>query len=161
MPIILVLLILALFKSYNPLSNEVNISEQHKEHYLILGGLLRYTLLCQWNVTGLLSLMHFLLYLWKMCLFFSSVQLLSRVHSLRPHESQHARPPCPSPSPGVYSNSHPSSLWCHPSISSSVVPFSSCPQSLPASESFPVSQHWRGMVCSRLALLRPLFCERA
>ena len=60
--------------------------------------------------------------------------------SLRPHESQHARPPCPSPTPGVYSNSCPSSQWCHPAISSSVVPFSSCPQSLPASGSFPVSQ---------------------
>ena len=56
------------------------------------------------------------------------------------HESQHARPPCPSPTPGVHSNSHPSSLWCHPAISSSVVPFSSCPQPLPASESFPMSQ---------------------
>jgi len=60
--------------------------------------------------------------------------------SLRPHESQHARPPCPSPTPGVHSDSHPSSQWCHPAISSSVVPFSSCPQSLPASESFPMSQ---------------------
>jgi len=60
--------------------------------------------------------------------------------SLRPHESQHAWPPCPSPTPGVYSDSHPSSQWCHPAISSSVVPFSSCPQSLPASGSFPVSQ---------------------
>ena len=60
--------------------------------------------------------------------------------SLRPHELQHARPPCPSPSPGVHSNSRPSSRWCHPAISSSVVPFSSCPQSLPASESFPMSQ---------------------
>ena len=59
---------------------------------------------------------------------------------LWPHESQHARPPCPSPSPGVHSNSCPSSWWCHSAISSSVVPFSSCPQSLPASESFPVSQ---------------------
>ena len=52
-------------------------------------------------------------------------------NSLPPHESQHARPPCPSPTPGVYSNSCPSSWWCHPAISSSVVPFSSCPQSLP------------------------------
>ena len=60
--------------------------------------------------------------------------------SLRPHESQHARPPCPSPTPGVQSDSRPSSQWCHPAISSSVVPFSSCPQSLPASESFPMSQ---------------------
>ena len=57
-----------------------------------------------------------------------------------PHESQHVRPPCPSPSPGVHSDSHSSSQWCHPTISSSVIPFSSCPQSLPASESFPMSQ---------------------
>ena len=55
-------------------------------------------------------------------------------------QSQHARPPCPSPTPGVHSNSCPSSWWCHPAISSSVVPFSSCPQSLPASQSFPMSQ---------------------
>ena len=60
--------------------------------------------------------------------------------TLWPHESQHARPPCPSPAPRVYSNPCPSSRWCHPAISSSVVPFSSCPQSLPASGSFPMSQ---------------------
>ena len=60
--------------------------------------------------------------------------------SLRPHQSQHARPPCPSPSRRVHSDSRPSSPWCHPAISSSVVPFSSCSQSLPASESFPMSQ---------------------
>ena len=61
-------------------------------------------------------------------------------NSLRPHESQHARPPCPSPTPGVRPNSCVSSQWCHPAISSSVIPFSSCPQSLPVSESFPMSQ---------------------
>ena len=60
--------------------------------------------------------------------------------SLWPHESQHARPPCPSQTPGVHSNSCPSSRWCHPAISSSVVPVSSRPQSLPASGSFPMSQ---------------------
>ena len=60
--------------------------------------------------------------------------------SLRPHELQHARPPCPSPTPGAHSNSCPSSWWCHPAISSSVIPFSSCPQSLQASESFPMGQ---------------------
>ena len=60
--------------------------------------------------------------------------------SLRTHESKHARPPCLSPSPGVHSDSRSSSPWCHPAISSSVVPFSSCPQSFPASESFPVTQ---------------------
>ena len=73
---------------------------------------------------------------------FSSVHFSHSVvsDSLRPHESQHARPPCPSPTPGVHSNSHPSSRWSHLAISSSVVPFSSCPQSLRASESFPMSQ---------------------
>ena len=60
--------------------------------------------------------------------------------SLQPHESQHTRPPYPSPTPGVHSNSRPLSQWCHPAILSSVVPFWSCPQSLPASESFPMSQ---------------------
>ena len=60
--------------------------------------------------------------------------------SLRPHEPQHARPPCPSPTPRVHPNSCASSRWWHSAISSSVVPFSSCPQSLPASESFPMSQ---------------------
>ena len=73
---------------------------------------------------------------------FSSVQFSCSVmsDSLRPHESQHARPPCPSSTPGVHSNSCALSRWCHPAISSSVVPFSSCPQSLPASGSFPMSQ---------------------
>ena len=61
-------------------------------------------------------------------------------NSLRPHEPQHARPPCPSPTPGVHPNSCPLSWWCHPTISSSVVPFSSCPQSFPASGSFQMSQ---------------------
>ena len=72
----------------------------------------------------------------------SSVQFSYSVvsDSLRPHESQHARPPCPSPTPRIYSNSCPSSRWCHPAISSSVVPFSSCLQSLLASGSFPMSQ---------------------
>ena len=60
--------------------------------------------------------------------------------SLRPHELQHARPPCPSPTPGVHWDPRPWSQWCHPAISSSVVPFSSCPKSLPASEYFPMSQ---------------------
>ena len=73
---------------------------------------------------------------------FSSVQFSCSVmsDSLRPHELQHSRPPCPSPTPGVHPNSCPLSWWCHPAISSSFVPFSSCPQSLPASESFPMSQ---------------------
>ena len=72
----------------------------------------------------------------------SSVQFSHSVvsDSLRPHESQHARPPCPSPTPGVHSDSPASSQWCHPVISFSVVPFSSCPQSLPALRSFPMSQ---------------------
>ena len=79
---------------------------------------------------------------------FSSVQFSRSVvsDSLWPHELQHARPPCPSPTPGVHSDSRPLSRWCHPAISSSVVPCSSCPQSLPASGSFPVSQlfSWGG-----------------
>ena len=72
----------------------------------------------------------------------SSVQFSLSVmsDSLRPHEPQHSRLPCPSPTPRVYSNSCPLSRWCHPTISSSVVPFSSCPQSFPASGSFPMSQ---------------------
>ena len=79
---------------------------------------------------------------------FRSVQFSRSIvsNSFRPHEEQHIRPPCPSQTPGVYSNSCPSSQWCHPAISSSVVPFSSCPQSLPVSGSFPKSQHftWGG-----------------
>ena len=79
---------------------------------------------------------------------FSSVQFSPSVgsNSLWPQELQHARPPCPLPTPGVHSSSRPSSQWCHPAISPSVVPFSSCPQSLPASESFSMSQFfaWGG-----------------
>ena len=73
---------------------------------------------------------------------FSSLQFSRSVvsDSLRPHELQHTRPPCPSPTPGAHSNWCPLSWWCHPAISSSVILFSSCPQSLPASEYFPVSQ---------------------
>ena len=74
--------------------------------------------------------------------------------SLWPHESQHAKPPCPSPSSRVCSDSRPSSPWCHPAISSLVFPFSSCPQSLPASESFPMSQlfAWGGQSTGASAL---------
>ena len=83
-----------------------------------------------------------------LCFLICSVQFSCSVmsDSLRPHESQHARSPCPSPTPRVHSDSCPSSQWCHPAISSSVIHFSSCPQSLPASESFPMSQHfsWGG-----------------
>ena len=73
---------------------------------------------------------------------FSSVQFSSSVlyDSLRPHGLQHTRPSCPLPTPRIYSNSHPLSLWCHPTISSSVIPFSSCPQSFPTSGSFQMSQ---------------------
>ena len=71
---------------------------------------------------------------------FISVQLLSVSNSLWPCESQHARPPCPSQTPRIHSHTCPSSRWCHPTSSSSVVPFSSCPESLPASGSFPMSQ---------------------
>ena len=93
---------------------------------------------------------------------FSSVQFSQSVvsDSLQPHELQHARPPCPSPTSRVYSNSCPWSRWCHPAISSFVVPFSSCPQSLPASESFPMSQlfSWGGQSIgvSALASVLPM-----
>ena len=87
---------------------------------------------------------------------FSSFQFSHSVlsDSLRPHELQHVRPPCSSPIPGVHSDSQPSSQWCQPAISSSVVPFSSCPQSLPASASFPMSQlfTWGGQSTGASAL---------
>ena len=91
-----------------------------------------------------------------------SVQFSCSVVSdfLWPHESHHARPPCPLPTPGVHSNSRPSSQWCHPAILSSVVPLTSCPQSLPASESFPMSQlfAWGGQSIgvSALASVLPM-----
>ena len=100
-----------------------------------------------------------------MCLLiiqFSSVQFSHSVVSnpLWLCDTQHTRPPCPSPTPGVHPNSCSSSQWCHPAISSSVVPFSSCPQSLPASESFPMSQllAWGGqnIGVSGLASLLPM-----
>ena len=91
----------------------------------------------------------------------SSVQFSRSVmsYSLRPHELQHTRPPCPSPTPRVHSNSHLLSQWCHPAISSSVGPFSSCPQSLPASESFPMSQlfAWGGQSYLRQVIYLWLF----
>ena len=77
---------------------------------------------------------------WQVEYKFSSVQSLSVSNSLRPHEPQHTRPPCPSPTPGVHPNSCPLSRWCHPTISSSVFPFFSCLQSFPASRSFQMSQ---------------------
>ena len=90
----------------------------------------------------------------------SSVQFSRSVvsYSSRPHESQHARPPCPSLTPGVHSNSCPLSWWYHPAISSSVVPFSSFPQSLPASGSFPMSQlfSWGGQSIGVSASVLPM-----
>ena len=110
--------------------------------------------------TGLLS--HYQPKVWEKNkkFVFSSVQFSCSVmsDSLRPYELQHARPPCPSATPGVYSNSCPSSRWWHPAISSSVVPFSSCPQSLPASGSFPMSQlfAWGGQSIGISALVSVL-----
>ena len=101
-----------------------------------------------------------ILFYWWCLLKHSSVQFSCSVvsDSLRPHELQYARPPCPSPAPGVHSDSHPSSQWCHPAISSWVVPFSSCPQSLPASWSFPMSQlfTWGGQSTGVSALVSVL-----
>ena len=116
-----------------------------------MGHMQHITYTYTWSVNQALRQLIFLLF-WRrqvkikmLSIFaklFSSVQFSRSVmsNSLRPHESQHARPPCPSPSPRVHSNSCPLSRWCHPAIPSSVIPFSSCPQSLPASESFAMSQ---------------------
>ena len=86
----------------------------------------------------------------------TSVQFTHSVvsDSLQPHGLLHTRSPCPSPTPRVHSNPHPSSRWCHPTISSSVILFSSCPQSLPASECFPMSQlfTWGGQSTGGSAL---------
>ena len=107
-----------------------------------------------WSLYSL-PIFHVSTSLW---ILFSSVQFSHSVmsNSLQPHESQHARPPCPSPTPGVHSDSHPSSRWCHPAISSSVIPFASCPQSLPASEGgiVPMSQlfTWGGQSTRASAL---------
>ena len=111
---------------------------------------------------------HFSAFFWSQWIFlevyfiFSSVQFSRSAmsDSLWPHELQHARPPCPSPTPGVHPNSCASSRWCHPAISSSVIPFSSRPQSLPASWSFPASQlfAWGGQSIgvSALASVLPM-----
>ena len=127
---------------------------------LWLHGLKPIRLLCPWDFPGKNTGMgcHFLLqgifptqglnlhlFHWQVDSFylpFSSIQFSRSVmsDSFQPHGLQHTRPPCPSPTPGVYSNSCSLSQWCHPAISSSVIPFSSCPQSLPASGSFPMSQ---------------------
>ena len=113
-----------------------------------------------WFQTGVFAVVVVLCFWYQISpkfshLYFNSVQFscLVAFDSLWPHESQQARPPCPSPTPGVHSNSRPSSQWCHPAISSSVIPFSSCPQSLPASESFPMSQlfAWGGQSIGVLA----------
>ena len=90
---------------------------------------------------------------------FNSVQFSHSVSdSLQPHESQHTRPPCPSPTPVVYPNSCPSCWWCHPAISSSVIPFSSCHQSLPVSGSLPLSQlfAWGGQSIEVSASVLPM-----
>ena len=85
------------------------------------------------------------LFVYKYIDIFSSVRFSHSVvsNSLQPNELQHTRPPCPSPTPGVHPNPYPLSRWCHPTISSSVIPFSFCPQSFPASGSFPMSQLFR------------------
>ena len=88
----------------------------------------------------------------------SSIQFSHSVlsDSLQPHEPQHARPPCPSPTPRVNPNPYPLSWWCHPIISSSVIPFSSCPQSFPASGSFPMSQLFESGGISASASVLPM-----
>ena len=95
-----------------------------------------------WTQVSCIAGRFFTIWATRESLYWQSVQFSLSVvsDSLRPHELQYARPPCPSPTPGINSNSCPSSWWCHPAISSSIIPFSSCSQSLPASESFPMSQ---------------------
>ena len=111
-------------------------------------GAVKYVYIYYIPYTIILTPIYTILYI---CI--SSVQSLSRVW-LRPHESQHTRPPCPSPAPRGHSDSRPLSQWCHPAISSWVVTFSSCPQSLPASGSFPMSQlfAWGGQSSGASAL---------
>ena len=91
------------------------------------------------SISPFLSVSVCLMY-WGAPILGASVQFSSVAQSYLTHEPQHARPPCPSPTPGVHPNSCPLSQWCHPTISSSVIPFSSCPQSFPASGSFQMSQ---------------------
>ena len=128
------------FSSFMCFKNE---SDWKLNNRIIKVGITIFDSNSSWFFTTILSNSTYLLH--STPLFWSYNQYLVQFScsvmsdSLRPHESQHARPPCPSPTPRVHSNSHPSSQWCHPAISSSVVPFSSCPQSLPASESFPMS----------------------
>ena len=95
-----------------------------------------------WTQVSYITSRFFIVCTTREALLLLSVQLSRSVlsDSLWPHELQHARPPCLSPTPGVHTKSRPSSRWCYPAISSSVIPFSSCPQSLPTSESFPMSQ---------------------
>ena len=107
-----------------------------KEKHLLISPLKR-PCFCFRIVIMFWTLFRHFVFILKIVQFSSIAQLFP---TLRSHELQHARPLCPSPTLGVHSNSCPSSRWCHPAISSSVVPFSSCPQSFPASGSFPMSQ---------------------
>ena len=146
------LLVLKSRKCHSKIWNKLEVGEKSCYRHMLMWFLIRNC----WNRHTFLK-EESILFKWKGKLswlfsisikWFSSVQFSRSVvsNSLWPHESQHARPPCPSPIPGVHSDSRPLSRWCRPAISSSVVPFSSCPQSLPASESFPMSQlfAWRG-----------------
>ena len=104
----------------------------------------RFTMLCQLllysEVIVLYTYIYILFYVFFSIMVYLQLSLSVVSDSLRPHGLQYTRLPYPSPIPGAYSNSCPSCRWCHPTISFSVIPFSSCPQSLPASGSFPVSQ---------------------
>ena len=129
--------------------NQLNLTYEHENYVKLNLKEISLNILCKekpyfvWKYSNYYRNMNaYFLSLKFHLFFFSSVQFSRSVvsESLRPHELQHTRPPCPSPTPRVHPNSCPSSQWCHPAISSSVVPFSSCPQSLPASGSFPMSQ---------------------
>ena len=108
----------------------------------------------EWDCRGKWNMTCYKNFVWSLFKNNSRSVQFSSVRLFGTHESQHARPPCPSPTPGLHSDSRPSSQWYHPAISSSIVPFSSCPQSLPASQSFPMSQlfAWGGQSTGASAL---------
>ena len=123
--------------NYYPKMRSVNGRAFQKQQASLEGCSIFYSLSSCWHCWGYIWTL-----VWVIWSKSGSVQFSHSVglNLLRPHGPRHARPPCLSPTPGVYSNSNPLSQWCYPTISSSVVPFSSCPQSLPASGSFQMSQ---------------------
>ena len=137
-------IVLSTINSYDDVCQLLNKTGWGESHIVVsvIKKTVRDTATCNWGWKSYLSKER--RKVWRMLLKLKHKKMTSSVQSshsvvpdsLRPHGPQHARPPCPSPTPGVYPNSCPSSWWCHPTISSSVVPFSACLQSFPASVSF-------------------------